>query len=98
MVARSGRSTTIVPGLTAEERESYIRRELVDIKDLLEDYDGIKWIYEALIDDTLAIYQLRGQELDGEEKSDVAQWLQQLRALDPKRSGRWEELQIRVAA
>lgn len=38
-----------VPHLETEERVSYIQTEIEEIKDLLEDYDDIKWIYEALM-------------------------------------------------
>ncbi|KAM5345593.1 hypothetical protein ACJ41O_011454 [Fusarium nematophilum] len=85
-------SRQIAQALTVDERKSYIEREVVEIKDLLEDYRNIKWIYEALIEYVVALGQLTGQALDSEERSDVASWLEKLRELDPMRNGRWGDL------
>ncbi|KAF4961609.1 hypothetical protein FSARC_10138 [Fusarium sarcochroum] len=83
----------IAPVLTLEERKSYIDREVTDIKDLLEDYDDIKWIYQALIEYAIAQRQLTGQPFESESQSDVTSWLENLRKLDPKRNGRWSDLE-----
>ncbi|KAM0549098.1 hypothetical protein ACHAPJ_009553 [Fusarium lateritium] len=83
----------IAPAVTVEERKSYIDREVTDIKDLLEDYVDIKWIYEALIEYAIAQTQLTGQPLESESKDEVASWLETLRKLDPKRNGRWTDLE-----
>ncbi|KAF5027211.1 hypothetical protein F66182_699 [Fusarium sp. NRRL 66182] len=86
-------SRQIAPNLTVEERKSYIDREVTDIKDLLQDYKDIKWIYEVLIEYAIALTQLTEQALDPETKGEVALWLEKLRTLDPKRSGRWNDLE-----
>lgn len=91
LVERADRSA-IAPHLTTEQRKSYIDRELDDIKDLLEDYVDIKWIYEALIEYTAAVSQITGQPLDQDQQQDIAQWLQKLVKLDPMRNGRWDDL------
>ncbi|KAF4457845.1 geranylgeranyl transferase type-2 subunit beta [Fusarium austroafricanum] len=83
----------IAPKLTVEERKSYIDREVTDIKDLLEDYHDIKWIYGALVEYSAALTQLSGQPLESASQSDVASWLEKLRRLDPKRNGRWGDLE-----
>ncbi|CAM1509259.1 Fc.00g029980.m01.CDS01 [Cosmosporella sp. VM-42] len=92
LVETSGR-TAIAPHLTKEERKTYIDHEIIDIKDLLEDYNDIKWIYEALLEYTIAIVQLNDRELEKEEQRDVRQWLRMLRELDPMRNGRWNDLE-----
>ncbi|KAI5456280.1 hypothetical protein BGZ63DRAFT_90218 [Mariannaea sp. PMI_226] len=92
-LARAGDSLSIAPHLTVDERKAYILREIVDIKDLLEDYTDIKWIYEALIEYTTALWKLNGDKRENEEKRDVAAWLSTLRALDPMRNGRWNDLE-----
>lgn len=76
-----------------EERKSYIDDEVTEIKDLLQDYKDIKWIYEALIEYAIALNQLTGQPFEPESRSDVTSWLQTLRKLDPKRNGRWSNLE-----
>ncbi|KAI9149143.1 Geranylgeranyl transferase type-2 subunit alpha [Paramyrothecium foliicola] len=84
---------TIAPGLTVEEREEYVLREIDEAKDLLEDYQDIKWIYEVLLEYTLAIPQLLGRASSAEEQANVSSWLSKLKELDPKRSGRWRDME-----
>lgn len=79
-----------------DERKSYILREIVDIKDLLEDYDDIKWIYEALVEYTTALWQLTDQVREQQEQRDVGVWLARLRELDPMRNGRWNDLETQL--
>ena len=85
---------TIVPHLSLEERMTYIARELDDIRDLLSDYDDVKWIYEALFEYTLAVAKMEERPLAENERTDVEEWLAQLRKLDPKRNGRWDDLEM----
>lgn len=81
---------TIAPHLTVDERKSYLSSEIDNIKDLLEDYDDIKWIYEALVQCTVALAQLEKQRFEG--SSDLVAWLDKLQELDPQRTGRWHDL------
>ncbi|KAL1910453.1 Rab geranylgeranyltransferase [Sporothrix stenoceras] len=85
---------SIVPHLSLEERMTYIARELDDIRDLLSDYDDVKWIYEALFEYTLAVAKMEERPLAENERTDVEEWLAQLRKLDPKRNGRWDDLEM----
>lgn len=85
---------TIVPHLSLEERMTYITRELDDIRDLLTDYDDVKWIYEALFEYTLAVAKMEERPLAENERIDAQAWLAQLRKLDPKRNGRWDDLEM----
>lgn len=84
---------TITTNLIDEERLSYMTREIVDIKDLLEDYDDCKLIYERLIDYTAALATLEGRQSREDEKVDLRVWLSKLRELDPMRNGRWDDLE-----
>jgi geranylgeranyl transferase type-2 subunit alpha len=86
-------SRQIAPNLTVDERKSYLEREVTNIKDLLEDYPDIKGIYEALTEYAMALAQLDGQPLGSEKQIEVASWLDHLRKLDPKRDGRWHDLE-----
>ncbi|KAF5587174.1 geranylgeranyl transferase type-2 subunit beta [Fusarium subglutinans] len=92
-LANPSSSRQIAPNLTMEERKSYIDDEITEIKDLLQDYKDIKWIYEALIEYEIALSELTGQPFEPESRSDVISWLQILRELDPKRNGRWSDLE-----
>lgn len=80
-----------MPNLGTEERVAYIRAEIEEIRDLLEDYDDIKWIYEALMGCTLAVAKVEDREMNEGEKGEMRVWLGKLRELDPMRRGRWDD-------
>ncbi|KAI1759095.1 protein prenylyltransferase [Hypoxylon sp. FL1150] len=82
---------TIAPALTTAERADYVRKEIDNIKDLLEDYDGIKWVYEALLEYSLVLKGLGEQGRD--ESENPHQWLAKVRKLDPMRAGRWDDVE-----
>ncbi|OTB10426.1 hypothetical protein K445DRAFT_16642 [Daldinia sp. EC12] len=86
IVSRAGRPT-IAPSLTTTEQVAYVKKEIDNIKDLLEDYKDIKWIYESLLEYTIALKGL------GEQVEDPAKWLVKVRALDPMRAGRWDDVE-----
>lgn len=83
---------TITAGFTVEERLDYITTDVVDIKDLLEDYDDCKLIYEALIECTLALSTLEKRQPSEEEMRDLENWLYKLQELDPMRRGCWDDM------
>lgn len=79
---------SMAPSLTNSERLAYVRREIGDIKDILDEVDDCRWIYQALIDCTLLAGKLEGSVLN-EDKRNIKQWLVTLDKLDPLRKGRW---------
>ncbi|TLD17477.1 uncharacterized protein PgNI_00946 [Pyricularia grisea] len=85
-------SSAIAPNLKIPERVAYVTRELDDIKDLLEDYDDIKWLYEALLEYTIALVKLESRKLSENETEQVRSWLVKLQELDPTRKGRWADM------
>lgn len=87
---------TIAPSLTDEERIAYVQGEIDEIRDLLEDYTNIKWVYEALVGYTSSLSQL-ASETAKDTREDLRNWLSQLRALDPRRAGRWSDLEKKLA-
>jgi len=68
-----------------------VRREIHDMKDLLEDYENVECIYEALLEYTLTLEKLEGREGDEGDLIDLQTWLTKLRVLDPMRVGRWKD-------
>ncbi|KAL2160134.1 hypothetical protein VTH06DRAFT_1789 [Thermothelomyces fergusii] len=80
-------------GLTREDRVAYLRREIDEIKDLLEDYEDVKMIYEGLFEYTLYLCQLEERQPDEAERADLGTWLGKLKQLDPMRNGRWADLE-----
>lgn len=83
---------TIAPALTITERITYLKHEIEEIKELLEDYSDIKWIYQALLEYTLQLRRLEQHSpRDDSEASCSRAWVDKLVALDPMRRGRWDE-------
>ncbi|KAK5658621.1 hypothetical protein OQA88_2014 [Cercophora sp. LCS_1] len=102
LIGFAGRPT-ITPEFTVEDRITYATREIDEVKDLLESFDeddddeddreGLKRIYEALLDYTLALCQFQERKPDGEEKANLTTWLRKMKELDPMRNGRWTDLE-----
>ena len=82
----------IVPGFTQADRIEYLDRQLLFLNDLLDGAEDSKWIYKTLIDCTTALWEMKGQQIPLEVSHDLKMWLDELRKLDPLRSGRWDEL------
>ncbi|KAK0741785.1 hypothetical protein B0T21DRAFT_408644 [Apiosordaria backusii] len=91
LVSPVGRPT--VPTLTLEDRVEYLTNEITEIKDLLEDYEDVKLIYEALLEYTLGLCQLEERKPEEEERQDLICWLKKLKELDPMRMGRWVDFE-----
>ncbi len=83
---------TIVRGFKQDDRIEYVDRQLLFLNDLLDGAEDIKWIYIALIDCTTALWQMKGHQAPSEARSSLKMWLDELRKLDPLRSGRWNTL------
>jgi geranylgeranyl transferase type-2 subunit alpha len=84
-------SLAITPRLTQADRIKYLAEEIDFTKDLLVDYDDIKWLYEVLLEYTLSLCKLQGRKLDDKESNDLKTWLLKLRKLDPMRKTRWDD-------
>ncbi|KAH8904023.1 protein prenylyltransferase [Coniochaeta sp. PMI_546] len=84
---------TIIPNLDFKDRITYVTTELEEIEELLEDFDDVKWIYEALMEYTLSLQRLEERQLDAAEKERLRRWLGKLRELDPLRNGRWDDVE-----
>ena len=93
-----GDRPTIVGNMDLREKVLHARHEIEEIKDLLEDYPSTKWIYEALLEYTLALMGLEQGTVprDG-ELGDLQNWLAKLRTLDPMRMGRWDDVERQMS-
>lgn len=89
-IVGDGNGQSITPALTVGEKITYLKREIDEITDLSEDYDDVKWIYEALLEYTLALNRLEDSS-DG--AGNLQTWLTKLRTLDPMRVGRWKDVE-----
>ncbi|KAL7794260.1 hypothetical protein V8C37DRAFT_401559 [Trichoderma ceciliae] len=93
-IVQGGNGQSIAPALTTAEKVAYLKHEIDEVKDLLDDYANIKWIYEALSEYALALERLeRSTGSNRNEASDLQTWLTKLRALDPMRTGRWNDVE-----
>lgn len=85
----------IVLDLNNIDRQKYYMHEIEYIREILEDEEDCKWIYESLLD-LAAVYL----EVDAGTKAfttvEMRSWLDQLRRLDPLRNGRWAEVGKRL--
>ncbi|KIW06500.1 uncharacterized protein PV09_02935 [Verruconis gallopava] len=84
----------IVQDLSIPEQIAIYEQELERIKEIEEDFDDCKWVYEALL-----IYTLAYSKLDGVEpvnRNQLQCWLAKLSKLDPMRRGRWEDLRSSI--
>ena len=86
-------SSGLAPALTVEQRAAYLQHEVDEIKDLLVDFPDMKWIYQSLLEYTIALKRLEQRTgHDDGDTGDLRAWLTKLRALDPLNSGRWDDL------
>jgi geranylgeranyl transferase type-2 subunit alpha len=82
------RDAAIVLDLSSADRIHYYEQELERIKEMLEDFDDCKWIYEALVQYLTEYSLLRNVGPDEEQSF----WLDELGRLDPSRAGRWNDV------
>lgn len=83
----------IVPDLTNEERISYVKSQLSNLSEVAEEADDCKWVYEALLEYTLAYSRLEARKPSAKEMENFGHWLAKIRELDPKRKGRWDDIE-----
>ncbi|KAL2265308.1 hypothetical protein VTJ83DRAFT_6408 [Remersonia thermophila] len=97
-IVRPSQHPAMAPHFSTTDRIAYLERELDEVRSLLEDYDDVQLVYEALFEYTLFLCELRrGNAKEGkigeEEKKDLVEWLGRLKGLDPMRRGRWADLE-----
>jgi geranylgeranyl transferase type-2 subunit alpha len=88
---------SMVAALSRADKAQYTTEEIKWIEELLDEFNdevkALKWIYEALVERTLALPRLQNRELLPPEKERLRLALVRLRDLDPMRKGRWDDLQ-----
>ena len=81
---------TMAPNLTNSERVEYLGQEIDAIQEMLDGAEDCKYIYQALIDCTVAAARVRGS-MPGDDKAKILGWLSEIKKLDPLRQGRWTD-------
>lgn len=84
-----------VKSFTDHERVEYFEREMDRIKEMLEVDDDCKLIYQALSNYAVVYLQMEGAS-KYVTADELRGWLAQLRELDKKRSGRWDDLEHQI--
>ncbi|RDW75741.1 hypothetical protein BP5796_06562 [Coleophoma crateriformis] len=87
------RQSTITPNMSSTERSAYVVLQIENVKEMLEGEEECKWIYNALLGNTMALWQLEERSPMSDELQDCKTWLAELRKLDPLRRGRWDDLE-----
>lgn len=85
---------TINPNFTQADRISYVTRQLENLTEILDGGEDCKWVYNALIEYTIALAKMEKRQVFEEETQHCLSWLAELRKLDPLRSGRWDDLEV----
>lgn len=83
----------ITPNFTDEDRIEYATKQLVNLRDMLNGAEDCKWIYNALLEYTLALSRMQNRQPQQVDKEECRSWLAELRKLDPLRSGRWDDVE-----
>ncbi len=82
----------IVRNFKRSDRLEYLDQQINDLKELLVGAEDQRWIYNALLDYTMALWELFDCPPSDEVKQNLSEWLAQLRKLDPMRNGRWDDM------
>ncbi len=86
---------SMAPDLTAAERSTYVREEILKVREMLDGAEDCKWIYQSLIS-LSKLYRDLGN--DWIEKEDpIENYIVELTKLDSLRAGRWNDLRSRTA-
>jgi geranylgeranyl transferase type-2 subunit alpha len=88
-------SDQMMIGVTNDDRKHYYSQEIERIKEILEDFDDCKLVFQSLIQYCM-IYRAYGNMNDLSTTEEIQAWLKDLERLDPMRSGRWEDFRINL--
>jgi len=86
------RAAAVVLDLNNGDRVRICEREMANIREMLEDFEDCKWIYQSLLQ-----YAKEYLDIEAGNKAfttmEMSEWLARLRELDPLRTGRWDDLE-----
>jgi geranylgeranyl transferase type-2 subunit alpha len=85
----------VVQDLTNGERQQYYEHEMEYIREILEDEEDCRWIYEGLLGLAEASLEVDAGT-EWVKTTDMRAWLGELKRLDPLRRGRWDDLGTRL--
>ena len=82
--------STMAPGLSKDERLDYVSKQIESLLDMLDGAEDCKWIYQSLLQ--LCVVYRDNSGNWPIQKQEMPKWIEELRKLDPLRSGRWADL------
>ncbi|EME89008.1 uncharacterized protein MYCFIDRAFT_62867 [Pseudocercospora fijiensis CIRAD86] len=89
---KNPKAPTLLEHVTNGDRLQYLEQEIDSVKDMLDGAEDCKYIYQALLD-----YSRRYLEIEAGNKkvttTEMKEWLNALRKIDPLREGRWQDLE-----
>ena len=85
----------MAPNLSDTDRLNYLLKEIEFIKEILEDVEDCKWVYQALIECQLLISHIHGS-VSTTEKEQLKIWVNELKKQDTLRAGRWIDLEQKL--
>lgn len=83
----------LVRNLSDEDRRTYVEGQMEAVKEILEDNEDCKWIYQSLLGQSELYIKVGGDA----NKADMSLWLDKLETLDPLRRGRWMDWRKKLA-
>ncbi len=85
---------SMAPDLTAAERSTYVREEILKVREMLDGAEDCKWIYQSLIS-LSNLYRDLGNDWI-EKEVPIEDYIAELEKLDSLRAGRWNDLRRRT--
>ncbi|KAL9045190.1 MAG: hypothetical protein Q9214_001733 [Letrouitia sp. 1 TL-2023] len=82
----------ITPDLAPGERETYLKKQVDDLQEMLDGAENCKWIYQRLLELSLIYHVSSGRWLVAEDQ--IRSWVSNLITLDPMRRRRWADMSI----
>lgn len=87
-----GPALSILKPCTQEERARYLEQEIDSVREMLDGAEDCKYIYQALLEYSTLHVSTRSKGLEA-TKQERAEWLNELKKIDPLRSARWADLE-----
>lgn len=97
-VEKRRRTPKILDPCGLAEKEHYLRQEMESVRGMLDGAEDCKFIYQALLELAPKYAEVSKHKDDSQkdavlaDTSEIKEWLDQLRKIDPLRAGRWNDL------
>ena len=94
---RNPKAPVLLNNVDEEVRIEYLKREIKNVREMLDGAEDCKYIYQALLE-----YSRRYLTLDAGAsfvgRDELTSWLSELNKIDPLRRGRWDDLEKKLGS